>query len=84
MSFGSWPRFADFPDFWTDLSFGHVFGLLPGGVCDFFWGGGYFFPLSLLVWHQISYKIIYNGGSVEFGTSIFRFVTLFYLRFIFW
>ena len=59
---------ARFPGFWTDLSSDTSFGLLPGGVCDFFGGGGYFFPLSLLMWHQISYKIIYNGGSVEFGT----------------
>ena len=59
---------ARFPGFWTDLSSDTSFGLLPGGVCDFFGGEGDSFPLSLLVWQQISYKSLYNGGSVEFET----------------
>ena len=63
MSFGSWPRFADFPDFWTDLSFGHVFGLLPGGVCDFFLGGeGTSSPCPFLCGIRLVIKSFITGG----------------------
>ena len=55
---------ARFPGFWTDLSSDASFGLLPGGVCDFFGGEGDSFPLSLLVWHQISYKMDFITGGV--------------------
>ena len=56
----------------------------------FFGGEGDSFPLSLLVWQQISYKSLYNGGSVKFDTlfldlwlCFYRFNGCFYFD-VFW